>query len=154
MLNARKGWWLTLRLAYSAFSAIAGLGAFIAFFFIYSNIWAGTAAIIACLLSVICLHLNILYYKETLDDWFTVNSLSQLQIIAVCGIASGLGSLGYSLFYAIFYSVPIMPVKDSYYITSVWCFWTFKMGASLFYLCRWYKQALIDDLQPLLGSTQ
>jgi len=121
-------WWLTVS---SCLGIFFGITILFVFAFHYQNDAAGVFGLISALFAAVSLHLTLLNDGNRIMTWYTAKNLKALSALA---LVSSLIALGFTLFYVIYASIhqlPMLPVKQSYYLVAVWSGMTFKWALTV-----------------------
>uniref|UniRef100_A0A1B6ECU0 Heme transporter hrg1-B n=1 Tax=Clastoptera arizonana TaxID=38151 RepID=A0A1B6ECU0_9HEMI len=139
-------------LAFSGFGIFAGFSAFFTFMLYYSNYQASVWALISGIIAAVNFHLMILFYRDKLESWHSVNTLKDIQYLAFFALLFGTTGIIWYLFKIIYYTLPILPVDDSMQIAAVWAFMTAKWGVGLYFITNKYTK-YIEEISPRLLNT-
>jgi len=135
---------------------LSGIGVTFSFssfvFFFYGNYHAAVWALISGLLAAIDFHLLFLHYRRTLSSWHSVATVKDFEILAIFSMVIGLSAGAWYLFVFLYYSLPILPIPDSYPIAAVWAFMTVKWGIGLYVTARHLVTELQLNYPDLLPS--
>jgi len=102
------------------------------------------------LISASGLHLNILLFRQKLDEWYDPRSLQHMKVFALLSSGWGLVTFGYYVTKGCRLGDHFNKVTSNY-IFAATSLLTMFLGAWFFYLCRWNKR-FVELCDPLLSS--
>ncbi|KAK2145119.1 hypothetical protein LSH36_701g00046 [Paralvinella palmiformis] len=132
-----------VRIILSAIGVIVGLSVFLVFGIVYENlscaIWALISGVFASL--TLCTHV-----KYARDQWRTHTEYLKPMMFTGCfgQLAGVCGFVAYITLASVL-SQGLLVRGPGYYLTSIWCFITWKWGFLLFYSSRYYRRCYHDN---------
>lgn len=135
-------------LVLSIIGVFLGIGAGITFT-IYENNFAVLWAFISSAYALMNALLNILHYSDKLDEYYSINVLHSINCFAFFSAAVFTAILAWYIFNITYYSLPILPIKDSYAIIAVWIFMSAKWASMLVGTTYRYIRILSNSGRPL-----
>lgn len=134
------------RIVQSVLGILLGLLSGTAFFWQYGNYQAAAWAFASALVATGALHLAILLYRKTTNEWYHPYHLHTIQLMAFITADISVAAFAWYLFYAAYYHIPMMPADTSAVITSVWAGMTAKWAMFLWLFARrCVRQIRVDD---------
>merc|ERR1719150_338502 len=138
-------WKYWLRVGSAAVGVGVGLMMFPVWCLVYGNTSAGLWALFSSLPAGIVLYQHLRFKKAALAQTLPPSRLLLLRNIAlVCSLLTGVATVVYPATAAV-QGQPLRPYSDSYVITGVWAFMSFKWSAGLAYFSHHYRTRLLKD---------
>lgn len=103
---------------------------------------------LASLISLAGLHLNILLFRQQLDEWYDPKALQHLKVFALLIMAIGVVFFGFYLTKAVRKHEDTFSLSSNY-VTAASCLLSTVMSCWFFYLCSWSKR-FVRLCHPLL----
>ncbi|OXA59123.1 heme transporter hrg1-B [Folsomia candida] len=119
-----------------------GITIFFLFTFVYHNNYAGIWGLISAVFAGLCLHLHLLSSDNRLSGWYSAQQLIAIAAFSFICFALAIGFTSWYLIYAIYHHIPMLPVKNSYFLAAVWSGMTMKWTFALFLLSYRYSRIL------------
>ncbi|XP_045129484.1 heme transporter hrg1-A-like [Portunus trituberculatus] len=150
----RGGCCMYFNIISAVLGALAGLSAFVVFFFHFENRQAGMWAFVSGVFASTTLFIHILYKRHSLEMWYTPENLQQIRLLGFLGFIAGLaGMIAYlAIAASVHEDMPSMEnISSNHYFMAIWAFLTLKWGASLFGFSHLYRKRLLEEYHPLLA---
>ncbi|CAG2116260.1 unnamed protein product [Medioppia subpectinata] len=133
-----------MKLTMSIVGTLSGLSIFLIFLIQYHNYNASVWGFVTGILSFCVFHLNYLYLKNKIDEWYEPKALEKLKIM---GLVIGLSSV---VAFGVYLSLFITRKQDmfsmndfNYFPCIIFSILSFKSGILLFSTARHYKKYVI-----------
>ena len=145
MSEQRGSRWLTFKILASGLGVVSGCVAFPVFTFLYGNISAGVWAGLSVIISLMVLHLHLLYRNLRLERWHTGHSLAATRNLGLLTLTAGSVASFYYLYNHVANHEEMFPISDSSLIAMVWSMMCVKWGLALAWSAHRYKQSLDSE---------
>ncbi|XP_076092047.1 heme transporter hrg1-A-like [Mytilus galloprovincialis] len=136
-----------VRLVYSFTGFIIGLSVFIVFGIKYENWNAALWGLISGLAALGTFFLHLWYDKKKCQD-----RMPNLKLLMLTGCFIQLaGVVGFAVYLALAVTLDqgLIIQGPGYYLTTVWCFMTWKWGFSFFFFSRMYRRQTLNSYEEI-----